>query len=187
MKSPQLPVRFMMSMALLVAVAVSLGFTRPVAAETLPEAKRPFTITLDPVGDSTAAAFIPAQRRTLGTTVLDTNFLDDQVHIQVQVISRNLKGSKIRAGVFFFYANAETMEADSSAPQSFVTSDGSLTQQLVYRAAYTNSKWKGDFYIPYQYFPAVSSRTRGFIQAQSGVDGQEFVSFSERIYFTISP
>ncbi|MBX3086206.1 MAG: hypothetical protein KF716_31510 [Anaerolineae bacterium] len=180
--------RLLVVLTALLVIALSAVTWQPATATVLSDNQQPAA----PANQITTTtyefehSFLPAVRRTLTTSITDTEFGDDSVCIAVQVLAKNLKGFDIRAAVFFFYANGTAMESGDSSGE-FATQSGYLTSQSVYTSGYTNSKWAGTFCVPYVFFPSVSVRTRGFIQAQSGVDGQEFVSFSGRAYFTISP
>jgi len=184
----QARVRLFVVLTALLVVALSAVAWQPAAAEALVN-NQPAAAPAKQVTTTTYEfehSFLPAARRTLTTSITDTEFGDDSVCIAVQVLAKNLQGYDIRAAVFFFYANGTAMESGDSSGE-FATRSGFLTSQTVYTSGYTNSKWAGTFCVPYAFFPSVSVRTRGFIQAQSGLDGQNFVSSSGRAYFTISP
>ena len=185
----QIRTRLAVILSALLIAALSMGTWQPAAAENLVDNSLPAVPAMQVVTSTTDTAhnFLPAARRTLTTSITDTDFGDDAVCVAVEVLAKNLKGADVRAAIFFFYDDDTAMEAGPDTTGDFVTSSGFLTSQLVYTSGFTNSKWKNTFCVPYLFFPSVSVRTRGFIQAQSGLDGQEFVSFSGRAYFTMNP
>jgi hypothetical protein len=186
--SPSHRVRAGFALLLLVMLAFGLADVHTVVAQspTVADIQMRAMIERELPGDAPLVLAVD-QRRTLATGILNADFQDEGVEITVRVVAKNLRGVPIRAAVFFFTSNSRLIAAAEDTPEEFTTADGALTAQIVFKPRYANTKWDGSFFVPYEYFPRFGKKTKAFILAVSGVDGDKFVSQSERVNFTIGP
>ena len=131
-------------------------------------------------------------RITVDINSIDYNGVDDNgnhgmiVHMYLECGS--LKGSDVRAGLFFFWDDDTYIAASADVPADSQTSDGALTIQDVYTPHYNESEWKDiPIFVPYSYLPTVDDTRNGYVIAVAGLDGQDFTRYGGRKYFTVNP
>lgn len=106
-----------------------------------------------------------------------------RIHMAIDAIG--YRGASLRAGVFMFWDDGSPIVANNRAPVVNRTTSGHLTMQEVILPEFDHTVWEDLWYfIPYDSFPDGGEGTRSaYIEAQIGVDGQDFTSFSNQITF----
>ena len=103
------------------------------------------------------------------------------IKIHTQVTAIGYQGVTLRSAIFFYWDDNSPMPANNRASSNSRTSKGQLTLQQTLTPSYDNSVWDDVwFFLPYDYFP--DGRTGSFpafMEAQLGVDGQDFTAYSK--------
>ena len=91
----------------------------------------------------------------------------------------------LRVGIFAYWDDGTPMSANNRAHNDWRSTDGQLTAQLTATPTFDDTIWDDmTFFIPYDYLPEGRTGTfTAYLEAQVGVDGEGFTSFSNRESF----
>jgi S1-C subfamily serine protease len=113
---------------------------------------------------------------------------EDELGIMVYAYIRAVgyEGEDLRAAMFYYWDDGEPMSGENAVEDNN-TPDGALTVQTILTPEYSDTEWDGFwFWMPYSAFPDFSgSKAEAFVQAEIGVDGESFISFSDETFFTL--
>ena len=150
-------------------------------------------------GDSPQATPIPSNNQTdqnqtnqtgqqeliINITSVEHNVTNEgdfglKVHTSAEAIG--YLGVDLRAGIFMFWDDGTPILANNRAYEEARTPDGQMTVQQVITPGYDDTIWDDMwFFVPYSHFPDGRLGTfPAYIEAQLGVDGQGFTSFSSQ-------
>jgi hypothetical protein len=108
-----------------------------------------------------------------------------QVHTYINILG--YQGDDIRVALFVYWDDGTPIPGDN-APDDYRTTSGYLTNQTILTPSYDNSEWQ-DFwlFLPYEYFPTgLKGDQHAFAEIEIGLDGQDFVSWSQDVSFTLT-
>ncbi len=96
------------------------------------------------------------------------------------------EGQDLRAAMFYYWSDGEPVSGENAVEDNN-TPGGALTVQAIITPEYSDTEWDGFwFWMPYSAFPDFrGSKAEAFVQAEIGVDGESFTSFSDESYFTL--
>lgn len=105
------------------------------------------------------------------------------IHASAEAVGYN--NVPLRAAVFGYWGDGSDMIANNRASSDSRSTSGQLTVQQVVTPSYDDTVWDDMwFFIPYSYLPDGRTGTYpALIEAQIGVDGQTFTSFSDDYSF----
>ncbi len=105
------------------------------------------------------------------------------VHTAIEAIG--YKDVPLLAAVFVFWEDGTPVPANNRASADSRSTSGQLTVQQTVTPSYDDTIWDDSwFFIPYNYLPDGRTGTYpAFIEAQVGVDGQGFTSYSNDVAF----
>jgi S1-C subfamily serine protease len=113
---------------------------------------------------------------------------EDELGIMIYTYIRAVgyEGENLRAAMFYYWDDGEAMSGENAVEDNN-TPDGALTVQTILTPEYSDTEWDGFwFWMPYSAFPDFrGSKAEAFVQAEIGVDGESFTSFSEETFFTL--
>ncbi len=115
--------------------------------------------------------------------VTNDNAVGMMIHTSIEAIG--YKDVPLRAAVFAFWEDGSPITANNRASADSRSTSGQLTVQQTVSPTYDDTVWDDSwFFIPYNYLPDGRSGTYpAFIEAQIGVDGQGFTSYSNDVAF----
>ncbi|MBL8131078.1 MAG: hypothetical protein JNL42_04410, partial [Anaerolineae bacterium] len=104
-------------------------------------------------------------------------------HASVRAIG--YRGVPLRAAIFLSWEDGAPMLASTRTAASNRTTEGQLTSQQILTPGFDDTVYDDAwFFIPYSLFPEGETGSRGaYVEAQIGVDGQEFSAISDRATF----
>jgi S1-C subfamily serine protease len=113
---------------------------------------------------------------------------EDELGIMVYAYIRAVgyEGEDLRAAMFYYWDDGEPISGENAVEDNN-TPEGALTVQTILTPEYDDTEWDGFwFWMPYSAFPEFSgSKAEAFVQAEIGVEGEAFTSFSEETFFTL--
>jgi hypothetical protein len=172
----------------LVILTLSATTTIPASAEVKPAVQpvHASQIITDPV--LTINPLSVRARKTLSASLVKVTFQSDGLYVAARFVANDLRDYTIRMSLFLGWGDGTWMEAAPDTPADYVSSDGYLTQQYTATAPYKNTEWSYvEYLIPWSYFPRVNQNTTVFLVAYVGLDGQPYVTSSNRQYFVLYP
>ncbi len=167
------------------AVNISAGAVRqntpPLAQATTP-----------PLAQATTPPKNPGQVAQSLTITLDriehNVTLDGErgMRIPARIETSGYRGVPLRAAIFVFWSDDSPMLANTRTPASNRTTSGQLTAQTVFTPTYDDSVYpEASFFLPYSHFHLGETGSRdAYVEAQIGVDGQQFTAFSNILGFS---
>lgn len=176
-------------LVVVVAILAVGSSTSPVEAKVQPARQIPNIHFISDEASPSSPLLAPASRRakrTVSTSLVKVEFQTEGLYVAAKFTANNLKDETIRMALFLGWKNGEWMEANPNAPAEYRSPGGYLTAQTTGTASYTYSIWEYvEFYIPWEYFPAITQDYDVFLQSFVGLDGQEYVANSWRQYFRL--
>jgi len=107
------------------------------------------------------------------------------VHTNIQ--ANGFSGEVLRAGVFFFWDDGGESLPVISENDAFATPTGLLTEQDILTPASSSAEWTDfQFRLPMSALPQPDFDRSGFVVADIGIDGVEFVAPSNRWAFSFT-
>jgi len=166
---------------ILSATAVQRAVSAPVAADT---------VQTTPLVRATTAPNAPqiTQSLTIALDRVEHNFeLDGVVGMKAttSISAIGYLGVDVRAAIYLFWDGGDPMLANTRTPSSDRTNGGQLTSQQVVTPGFENTIYEDVwFFIAYSSFPlGFTGSYSAYVEAQVGVDGDEFIGFSEPFTF----
>lgn len=121
------------------------------------------------------------------TSVEDNYEYNDTVGMMIHTSARatGFLNVPLRAAVFAFWEDGSPMIASNRANDEARTVDGQLTLQQVITPNFDDTVWDDLWYfLPYNTFPDGQRGTYpAYLEAQIGVDGEDFTAFSNQVTF----
>ena len=141
-----------------------------------------------------AAAQVPDDvEQSLTIEILDIEYdapLEGERELGIMVYTYiravGYEGEDLRAAMFYYWEDGEAISGENAAEDNN-TPGGALTVQTILTPEYSDTEWDGFwFWMPYSAFPDFrGSKAEAFVQAEIGVDGESFISFSDETFFTL--